>query len=94
MTHVAYESKLRSTVGHACIHAQEPGWQSGMWVCILLGLPTHLVLELNVGTVHSELKLKTDFICNKIFCDIKGDNKSLFIFLSHETNVLKHKRLF
>ena len=51
MTHAACESKLRSVGGHSCIYAQETEWQSGMWSCILPGLPTHLVQELNVGTV-------------------------------------------
>ena len=36
---------------HPC--RQETGWQSVMRSCILPGLPTHLVQELNVGTVPS-----------------------------------------
>ena len=26
-------------------------WQSGVWLCIMPGMPMHLVQELNVGTV-------------------------------------------
>ena len=50
MTHAACESKLRSVEGHSGIYAEETEWQSGMWSCILQ--PTHLVQELNVGTVR------------------------------------------
>ena len=54
-THVGYESEIRSVVksgtcGH--IHAQDTGLQSGVWLCILPGLPsTHSVQELNTSTV-------------------------------------------
>ena len=51
------KSKLRSVVrSGTCgrISALETGWQSGMWSCIMPGLPTHLVQELNVGTVPLE----------------------------------------
>ena len=48
ITHVICESKLRSV-----INAHETGWQSGELSCILLGLPTHLMQELDVGTVTS-----------------------------------------
>ena len=41
--------------GHACIFAQETGWQSGMRSCIMPGLPTHLMQELNGSTVHALL---------------------------------------
>ena len=37
--------------GHPCTHAQDTRWQSGMHLCIMPGLPTILVQELNVGTV-------------------------------------------
>ena len=40
--------------GHLCIHAQKTGCQSGVWSCIMPGQPTHLVQELNVGTVPIE----------------------------------------
>ena len=52
--HVSGESKLRSVVRSVnCdrIHNQATGWQSGVRSCIMPGLPTHLVQELNVGTV-------------------------------------------
>ena len=42
MTHVACDPKLRSVVG-----------QSGVRSCVMLGLPTHLVQELNVYTVDT-----------------------------------------
>ena len=58
MTPVACESKLRSVVrGHSYIQDQETGLKSDVRSCIKLGLPTHLVQELNVvtvGTVHAE----------------------------------------
>ena len=38
-------------LGHPCIYAQETVLQSGVRSSILPGLPTHLVQELNVGTV-------------------------------------------
>ena len=34
------------------IHAQETGLQSGVRPCTMSGLPTHLLQELNVGTVE------------------------------------------
>ena len=40
MTNVACESKLRSVVRFACIHAQETGWQSGVRSCFIPGVPT------------------------------------------------------
>ena len=52
MTHVACESKLRSVV-RSFIHDHETGLQSDVRSCIMLGLPTHLVQELNVVTVRS-----------------------------------------
>ena len=36
--------------GRPCIYDQETGWQSGVQSCILPGLPTHSVQELNVCT--------------------------------------------
>ena len=38
-------------LGHLRFHAQKTGWRSGVRSCIMSGLPTHLVQELNVGTV-------------------------------------------
>ena len=32
-------------------YALETGWRSGVWSCIMPGLPTHLVQELDVSTV-------------------------------------------
>ena len=53
MTHAACKSKLRSVVmSYPCIHAQETGWQSGVQLCVMHGLPAHLVQELNVSTVY------------------------------------------
>ena len=55
MTHAADVSMLRSVVRLGIcgrIHAQETGWQPGMPSCIMPGLSTHLVQELNAGTVH------------------------------------------
>ena len=37
--------------GHLRFHAQKTGWRSGERSCIMPGLPTHLVQELNVGIV-------------------------------------------
>ena len=54
MTHVACKSKLRSLVRcHPCIDAQETVWKSGFRSCIMPGLTTHVVQELNVGTVSN-----------------------------------------
>ena len=50
MNHVAWESELHS-IGHSYSYAQETKWQSGLRSCIMPPLPTHLVQELNVGTV-------------------------------------------
>ena len=36
--------------GHLYIYAQETWWQYGVRSCIMYGLPTHLVQELNVST--------------------------------------------
>ena len=47
MTHVAQSSKLREA-----IPVQDPRWLSDMRSCIMPWLPTHLVQELNVGTVY------------------------------------------
>ena len=33
------------------VHSQETGWQLRVQSCFMPGLPTHLVQELNVGTV-------------------------------------------
>ena len=51
MNHVACESKLRSVVGHTCIHAKENVWQSGVRSCIMPRLPAYVVQELNVDIV-------------------------------------------
>ena len=51
-TYIANQSCVQLW-GHPCIHAQETGWQSGARSCIMPGLPTHLVQELNVGTVYA-----------------------------------------
>ena len=54
MTHAADESMRRSVVRLGIcgrIHIQETGWQSGMRSCIMPGLSTHLVQELNADTV-------------------------------------------
>ena len=32
--------------------AQDTWWQSGVQSCIMAGLPTHLVQELNIGTIR------------------------------------------
>ena len=51
--HINDLRSLRIKITFSCkvIHAQTTGWQSGMRSCILPDLPTHLVQELNVGTV-------------------------------------------
>ena len=48
MTHVAYESKLRSVVRSSLHPCQNTGWQLGVRSC---SMPKHLVQELIVGTV-------------------------------------------
>ena len=50
MAYVACDSKLRS--GLRCLHPC-PGieWESGVRPCVMPGLPTHLMQELNAGTV-------------------------------------------
>ena len=66
MTNVADESMLRSVVRLGIcgrIHAQETRCQSGVRSCILPGLSTHLVQELNAGTVHvSRLNSNTKMV--------------------------------
>ena len=50
----AYESNPRLVVrSETCgrIHSQETGWRSGVRSCIMPGLLTHLVQELNIDTV-------------------------------------------
>ena len=50
--HVACGSKLRSVVNYLpCIYTLQTRLQSGVRSCFLLGLPAHLVQELNVDTV-------------------------------------------
>ena len=51
ITQVACEKSYFQLSGHLCIHAEETEWQSRVRSCIMPGLPTHLVQELNVGTV-------------------------------------------
>ena len=45
---------MKATFSCEIINASLPRdrWQSGMRSCIMPGLPTHLVQELDVGTVH------------------------------------------
>ena len=50
MIHEAYESKLRSVV-RSSMHSCQGNWVSAVQSCIMPGMPTHLVQELNVGTV-------------------------------------------
>ena len=51
MTYVNCESNIRLDVGSLCIHAQETGWQPSVRLCIIPGLSTYLVQELDVGIV-------------------------------------------
>ena len=48
MTHVACELKLRSIL---CIDSLETWWHSGVRSCVMPGLSTHFVQELNINTV-------------------------------------------
>ena len=41
---------IKDTFSCGVIHAQETGWQSGVWSCIMPGLTEHLMQESNVGT--------------------------------------------
>ena len=46
MTHVGCEFKLRSVMrsgNFGSIHAEETGWQLGMWSYSMAMMPTHLV---------------------------------------------------
>ena len=43
---------IKATFSWEVIDAQETGWQSGVQSCIMPRLPTHLVQDLNVGTVN------------------------------------------
>ena len=67
MTHVAFESELRS-VARSSMHPSPGNWVS--IGCILPALPTHLVQELNVGTVvlhstyHDNTGLDDIYIAN------------------------------
>ena len=50
--------RIKATFSCEVIHApmhpcQETGWQWVVWSCIIPGLATHLVQELNVGTVQA-----------------------------------------
>ena len=81
--HVACESKLFSVVGHPLTNEQETGWQSGMRSCIMLGLPTHLVQELNVGTVDwSGLLYSVHVHCLHFWPDHSSANVYLVLFTS------------
>ena len=51
VSHVVCESKIRLVLRSSCIYAKDTGGQSGVWSCVMPGQPTHLVQELNVGTV-------------------------------------------
>ena len=51
MTQVA--SQIKATFSREVIHTQENEWQSGVRLCVMVRLPTHLVQELNAGTVSS-----------------------------------------
>ena len=64
MTHVACVFEV--------IRGQETGWQSGVRSCIMPGLPTRKVQELNVGTV---LALRTLGLKNKLFVSCNGPKK-------------------
>ena len=44
--------QIKATFTCEVIDALETGWQSGVWSWHMPGLPTHLVQELNVGTVY------------------------------------------
>ena len=60
---------------HPCIHIQDTGWQSGVRSCITSGLPTHLVQELNVGTVHLLLQFFSTTIGGaKVQCRVSRSN--------------------
>ena len=53
MTHIACDSKLCSIV-RSSMHPFPGNWvaiESGVQLCIMYGLPTHLLQKLNVGTV-------------------------------------------
>ena len=52
MTHVACQSKLHVHLwAQKCTHGHGTGWESGVRSCLMPGLPTHLVQDLNIGTV-------------------------------------------
>ena len=52
MTYVTCESRLSSVLKLSMHLCQETRWRPGMRSCIIPGLPTHVVQELNVGTVR------------------------------------------
>ena len=59
MTHATYKSKLRSVMG-SFMHPWLEKWVAiGFVVVYYTGMPTHLVQELNVGTVVVEDKSST-----------------------------------
>ena len=52
MTHVDCKSKVRLVIRSFLHPYPKSGWHSGMRSCIMPGLPTDSVQELNIGTVH------------------------------------------
>ena len=52
--HVVCDWNLRSFVRSSIHPCPDTGWQSGVRSCIMLELSTHLVQELNVGTVNKK----------------------------------------
>ena len=48
---------------HAAFIAKETGCQSGVRSCIMPGLSTHLVQELNIGTVVTKITESGNRVC-------------------------------
>ena len=47
--------QTKASCSFEVVHAMKTGLQSGVRLCIMPGLPTHLVQGLNVGTVGQYL---------------------------------------
>ena len=61
MIHVSYYQMW----GHPCtMPSQETGWQSGVRSYVVLALPTHLLQELNVGTVDPSERMESKYLPN------------------------------
>ena len=55
MTHVDCKSKVRLVIRSFLHPYPKSAWHSGMRSCIMTGLPTYSVQELDIGTAHMKV---------------------------------------